>query len=420
MLSARRVLFLASLGGAFEMYYFVIYIYLTPFLSELFFPNDNAFISLLSIFAVFAIGYLIRPFGGMLFGHFGDRLGRKKTFVTSILLMSIPVILIGLLPGYQTIGLAAPLLLVVLRILQGIAVGGEIPGAMTFTSECIGMHKRGLASGAIYCGLNCGIAFAALILGVFKLFFDHHQMMEFGWRILFILGGLLGLIAGYLRNKTSESDLFLSLQKKNLLQRFRLKALIHKNLMKLLIGLLITAMGSAIIVIGFAYLKEYLIVETRFNGDFATWLVGIGMLASSFLQIAFGHLSDCYNRLRLLAFGALLSLVLLIPIFHLFALNLPLMSILAMALLSLTAAMIIGIYPGVLISLFPTEVRYSGYATCYNIAFAIVGGLGPLIVTYLIHQTHNLLIPPYYMGVALILGLIGLGSLASKHKKSSI
>ena len=219
MLSARKVLFLTSLGGAFEMYDFVVYIYLTPFLSELFFPNDNGFIALLSTFAIFAIGYLIRPFGGILFGHFGDRIGRKKTFVVSILLMSVPVILIGLLPGYATIGIAAPILLILLRLLQGVALGGEIPGAMTFTSEYIGMEKRGLASGSIYCGLNCGIAFGALILAVFGMLFTHQQMLEFGWRLLFILGGLLGLIAGYLRNKTTESHLFLELENKNVLQR---------------------------------------------------------------------------------------------------------------------------------------------------------------------------------------------------------
>lgn len=418
MLSARRIMFLSSLGGAFEMYDFVIYIYLTPFLSTLFFPADNPFLGTLSTFAVFAVGYLIRPLGGILFGHFGDRYGRKKTFVASILLMSIPVLLIGLLPTHTTIGIAAPLLLVLFRLLQGIAVGGEIPGAMTFTCEYVDKNKRGLAGGSIYCGLNCGIAFAAFMLGILSLILNHEQMLQFGWRIPFIFGGFLGLVAGYLRNRATESHLFLELQKENLLVKLPIKTLLQEHFTSLITGMCLTAMGSALIVVGFTYVKEYLTVNIPGNASFITWLVALGTLFSALLQIFFGKASDIVGRFRLLTLSTIFLLLLIGPIFYLFHINLPWIDILAMLILSIVAAMVIGTYPTFLIELFPTQVRYSGYGLCYNIAFATFGGLGPLVVTYLIHETGNLMMPAYYIGSATLLGLVGLMLYYFKHPKN--
>lgn len=408
MLSARRILFLSSLGGGFEMYDFVLYIYLTPLLSVLFFPEMDPFLSILNTFAVFAIGYLVRPLGGILFGHFGDRFGRKKTFVASMLLMSIPVLLIGLLPTHKSIGIAASILLVLLRILQGIAVGGEIPGAMTFTCEYVSRENRGLAGGSIYCGINCGIAGAALILALLNLILTQEQMLEFGWRIPFILGGFLGLLAGYLRNAASESSQFLDLQKKNLLLNLPIKILLEKHFTALLTGICITAMGSALVIVGFTYIKEYLTYNLHGNPNFTNWLTVLGVLFSALLQMFFGRASDIVGRFRLLTASTLLLIALVIPIFYLFEINLPWSSILAMLILAIVAGMVIGIYPTFLIELFPTEVRFSGYGLCYNLSFAVVGGLAPLIITYLIHKTDNLLIPAFYIALCSLLSLAGL------------
>nr|WP_272927953.1 MFS transporter [Legionella pneumophila] len=146
----RKVIFLSSLGGALEFYDFIIYIFLASELSELFFPAANHLASLMGVYAAFAIGYLIRPLGGIIFSHFGDKYGRKKTFVITLILMALPTFLIGLLPDYKSIGIGAPALLILLRLIQGLSVGGEIPGAITFAGEHVNPKHRGVTCAIIF------------------------------------------------------------------------------------------------------------------------------------------------------------------------------------------------------------------------------------------------------------------------------
>lgn len=148
--SERKIIFLASLGGALEFYDFVIYVIFAPIISQIFFPETDKLASLMSVYAVFAIGYLIRPLGGIAFSHFGDKYGRKKTFIFSVLLMAVPTVLIGVLPTYQHIGIFSSILLIFLRLLQGLSIGGEIPGALTFTCEHVNPRSRALACGVIF------------------------------------------------------------------------------------------------------------------------------------------------------------------------------------------------------------------------------------------------------------------------------
>lgn len=407
-MNPRRVIFLSSLGGAFELYDFVVYMALTPYLSLLFFPTLDSFNATIRTFGVFAIGYLVRPFGGMIFGHLGDRLGRKKMFVASILCMSIPVFLLGLLPTHETIGRLAPILLVLLRTIQGIAVGGEVPGAMTFTCEYVDPKKRGLAGGSIYCGIDSGIALATLVLAILTTVLSKEQILAFGWRIPFIFGALFGFLAVYLRSQVSESPLFLKLQKENKLAKQPIKTLLHKHLRSVVIGILITATGSSATILCFSYINDYLTTELHYNVSFASWLVFASTVLSAVLQILFGHLSDLWGRARLLSIGVILMAICAVPIFYWLAFPSPIIQIIAMIVLAVLAAVIIGVFATFLIELFPTAVRYSGYGISYNIGFAIFGGLAPSATTRLIHLTHSLLVPGFILIITSLLALIGI------------
>lgn len=254
----QKIIFLASLGGALEFYDFVIYVIFAPLLSQIFFPEADKLASLMSVYAVFAIGYLVRPLGGVVFSHFGDKYGRKKTFIFSVFLMAVPTLLIGLLPTYQHIGIYASILLILLRLLQGLSIGGEIPGAITFTCEHVNPRSRGLACGVIFCFLNLGIFLGAIISLILTSLLSKEQLVTFGWRIPFIFGGLLGGFSFYIRKQMTESPLFIAF--KNQAESTQvpfIKAITHywPNILQ---GVGLTCLGAVVINLLFLYMPTYL------------------------------------------------------------------------------------------------------------------------------------------------------------------
>ena len=191
-----RTLSLAALGGALEFYDFVIYVFLAPVIGRLFFPADMPdWLRLLQTFGIFSAGYLARPLGGILIAHFGDLLGRKRMFSLSIFLMAVPTLAIGLLPTYAAIGLAAPLLLLLMRIVQGVAIGGEVPGAWVFVAEHVPEQRFGLGIGTLTAGLTVGILFGSLLAGAINTIYGPADVARFAWRIPFVIGGLFGFVS---------------------------------------------------------------------------------------------------------------------------------------------------------------------------------------------------------------------------------
>ena len=204
-----RTLSLAALGGALEFYDFVIYVFLAPVIGRLFFPADMPdWLRLLQTFGIFSAGYLARPLGGILIAHFGDLLGRKRMFTLSIFLMAAPTLAIGLLPTYGSIGIAAPLLLLLMRILQGVAIGGEVPGAWVFVAEHVPEHRFGLGIGTLTAGLTTGILLGSLMAGAINSMYGADGVMRFAWRIPFVAGGVFGFVAVYLRRFLEETPVF--------------------------------------------------------------------------------------------------------------------------------------------------------------------------------------------------------------------
>lgn len=192
-----------------EFYDFVVFVFLTAVLGRVFFPPEIPdWLKQTEVFGLFAAGYLARPFGGLVMAHFGDLTGRKRVFMIAVLLMAVPTFLIGLMPGYAQIGYAAPCLLLVCRVLQGAAIGGEIPGAWVFVAEHAPRSRIGLACGLLTAGLTAGILLGSLVNTAINLVFSPEAILKYAWRLPFLLGGILGLIGMLLRRKLAETPVF--------------------------------------------------------------------------------------------------------------------------------------------------------------------------------------------------------------------
>ncbi len=226
-----KTLTLAALGGALEFYDFIIFVFFAAVVGELFFPADiPEWLRQVQTFGIFAAGYLARPLGGIIMAHFGDLVGRKKMFTLSILLMAVPTLAIGLLPTYASMGILAPLLLLLMRVLQGAAIGGEVPGAWVFVAEHVPARRIGIACGTLTAGLTVGILLGSVVATIVNTSMTQQAVHDWGWRIPFLLGGAFGLVAMYLRRWLQETPIFLEMQqRKALAQELPVKAVVVRH-----------------------------------------------------------------------------------------------------------------------------------------------------------------------------------------------
>jgi len=399
-----KTLFLSSLGGIIEFYDFIIYIFLVNVIEKLFFPSSSEFVTTLKTLAVFSISYLIRPLGGVIFSHFGDRYGRKTVFLLTILLMAIPSIAIALLPTAAQIGIIAPILLLVFRILQGLALGGEIPASITFISEHVNEQQRAFATSILFFAINLGLLLGSSVTALMNATLSTEALYTYGWRILFFLGGILGLLSIFLRRSLQETSTFSALPK-NDVQRIPLIALLQHSWLNVLQGALLVALGSVSIFL-YLYWPHYLNEYEGINITTAFNLNTVGILILNFSIVTCGWLADKFGSRTIYAIGAISIIILTYPLFLLFGMsNLTLIAI-SYIVFSLLFGFITGAYPALLSSLFPTPVRYSGIAMSYNIAFALFAGLSPIICTVAIHTFHSPLAPGFYLITIASLALI--------------
>ncbi|WP_419419386.1 MFS transporter [Legionella sp. D16C41] len=398
----KKLLFVSSLGGVLEFYDFIIYALFASYLSEAFFPTVHPLVSLMITFATFAIGYVVRPLGGIIFGHFGDRLGRKSMFVLSILLMAIATLGIGCIPSYNQIGLSAPILVLACRILQGLSIGGEIPGAITYVSESI-PEQRGLACGIIFCALTLGIVIGSVMHAVIVSTLTNDQIHTYGFRLPFIIGGIMGLFSYKLRLKLKESAQFQAIESH--LEKFPVLTVIKEQGRNTLSGMLITALCAAIITALFLFIPSYFTQILNLPATSYIWERTGAVALGSFLAIPFGFLSDKLNLKKMILILCCLVILLAYPIFVIYA-YFPKYYLIALGLSSLLMGMSAGIIPSFLSTLFPTSIRFSGIAVSYNLGFALFGGFTPFISFSLIYYTGiNTASAFYLLIVAVLTGL---------------
>ena len=410
-----KVIFLSSLGGALEFYDFIIYVFLAAELSQLFFPKENNLSALMSIYAIFAIGYLARPLGGIVFSHFGDKYGRKKTFVTSLLMMALPTFLMGVLPTYKTIGLWAPALMILLRLMQGLSVGGEIPGAITFTGEHVSPKSRGLSCSIIFFGLNAGLILGSAISLLLMMLYSHEEILSWAWRLPFLVGGLLGLLSINLRKKLVETPTFKQVENRLDKPAFPILEVLRHYRLALLQGIALTWFDAAIVCLFFLYLPTYLSSVLHYPKELMSILNTGAIILYSIVFVGVGWLSDHIGRRIFIFIGSLGFIFLSYGFFYLMAQQQLSYVVIVMTSAAILGGCITGVYTSMIIELFPTPVRYTGMALSYNIGFAFFGGLTPLIATSLIEMTGNVLSPSFYLVLSALVCLLGTIGLKNKQ-----
>lgn len=400
-----KILGLSALGGALEFYDFIIYVFFSKAIETLFFPSDiPQWLSQVQTFGIFAAGYLARPFGGIIMAHFGDRLGRKKMFAFSILLMSLPTLFIGLLPTYQTIGIFAPLLLLFMRICQGAAVGGEIPGAWVFVSEHVPEKRIGLACGILTGGLVTGILLGSIIATLINRNYSETQILTIGWRLAFIIGGVFGLISMFLRRWLKETPIFSEMEKRKKLDKdIPVKIVVSKHKHSVIICMLLTWVLSAgimvVILLAPSYLHNiynYSILKSQEANSVAILMNGIGCLF-------FGMLSDKIGFSKTLIIGCILCI--LTTIFFYTSLEThPEILFITYGLAGFGVG-IVGSFAHYMVKSFPANIRYSGVSFSFNMAYAIAGGLTPLLLSLLTNLVSHKA-PAYYVILLFTMGLL--------------
>ena len=401
--SDYKTLSLSALGGALEFYDFIIFVFFAAVVGKLFFPADMPeWLRQLQTFGIFAAGYLARPLGGIVLAHFGDLLGRKRMFTLSIFMMAVPTLLMGLLPTYAQIGLWAPLCLLLLRIVQGAAIGGEVPGAWVFVAEHVPARRVGFACGTLTSGLTIGILLGSLMATLINRLFTPEQLLDFAWRLPFLLGGVFGLLAVFLRRWLAETPVFAELhQQRALADEVPLKAVLRDHRPAIVLSMLLTWVLSAAIVV--LILMTPSVLQTAFGFAPALTLQAnsLAIVCLSVGCIAAGLLADRFGAGRVLILGSLL----LASSAWIFYSNMAARPDLLLPLYALTglAVGMIGAIPRVLVNAFPAAVRFSGLSFSYNVAYAVFGGLTPMAVAFLLK--YSTLGPAYYVVALCALGL---------------
>jgi len=379
-----RTLVLAALGGALEFYDFIIFVFFAVVIGQLFFPPDMPdWLRQLQTFGIFAAGYLARPLGGIVMAHFGDMLGRKRMFMLSIFLMSVPTLAIGLLPTYAVIGIWAPLLLLALRVLQGAAIGGEVPGAWVFVSEHVPPRHVGFACGTLTAGLTGGILLGSLVATAVNKLYAPAELLAEGWRVPFIIGGVFGLLSVWLRQWLHETPVFKEMQARQALaDELPLKTVLREHRPAVILTMLMTWLLSAAVVV--MILMTPTLVQKLYGISAATALQA-NSIATLFLSlgcVAFGALADRYGAGRVLMAGCTM-LGATSALFYQ-QISVAPQNINGMYALCGFFVGVIGVVPSVAVKAFPPVVRFSGLSFSYNVAYAVFGGLTPVIVSLML------------------------------------
>src|ERR1700680_1903627 len=316
----RRVIFASSLGTVFEWYDFYLYATLAPFFAALFFPKGNDTAALLSAFATYAAGFLVRPFGALVFGRIGDLVGRKYTFLVTIVVMGSATFAVGLLPTFQSIGWGAPVLLVSLRLLQGLALGGEYGGAATYVAEHAPQNQRGYDTSWIQTTATLGFFLALLVIYLcrFTGWMEPKDFAEWGWRVPFLVSLVLLIFSVYIRLKLNESPVFqrMKAEGKGSKAPLRDSFLKYPNNKYVLLALLGATAGQGVVwYTGQFYALFFLTITLKLDYVSAYSLIGISLLIGTPFFIFFGWLSDKIGRLKIILAGCLIAAVTYFPLF---------------------------------------------------------------------------------------------------------
>ncbi|RVU35251.1 MFS transporter [Hwanghaeella grinnelliae] len=405
----RKVAVIAGvIGNVMEWYDFALYGYMAAILAHLFFPGDSKVASLLAVYGTFAAGFIMRPIGSALFGWLGDTTGRSATMMISVSMMVVPTVALGLLPTYATIGIAAPIFLVIIRLAQGLSVGGEFSSSVTYLVETSPPGQRGLSGSFANVGSLMGSLLGSGMAAAVTWFLNPADLHEWGWRLPFLFGGVLGVSAIYLRRHLPKSEHFA----KHVAERGKTSPLAEaflNNRRQMMQGTLFAASYGSLYYLILVYLPTWLSHYTPLAlKDAMPWNTLATALLIPIIPLA-GWISDRYFRRTHVLVAVMLTLAgLAIPMFHFIKTGDPIVAGVAQIVFALLIAFPCGIGPALFTELFPTRDRLSGYSVSFNVGMGLVGGATPALVTWLISVTGYDALPGLFMVVAGLIAAVSL------------
>lgn len=412
----KRAAAASFLGNFIEWFDYASYSYLATVIAVVFFPAGDPEVALLETFGVFALSFVLRPVGAVVWGNWGDKKGRKWALSTSILLMAGASFAIGCIPSYTSIGLMAPALLLLCRMVQGFSASGEYAGAATFLAEYSPRAKRGVYVSLVPASTACGLLFGSVFATVLHSSMSDAALHAWGWRIPFLLAAPLGLVTRYIRTHLEDSpvftDMMLKAKKEPVAQPVR--ELLREHKLPLATSIGVATLNAVAFYLVLTYLPTYLTAELGYRASLAS-LASTLTLAVYVLGIfGMGWLSDHVGRKRMLIFASLGFIVLAVPLFAAFSRGSFMVIVLAEMALCLLLTANDGTMATYLTEAFPTRVRYTGFALSANLANAIFGGSASLVATWLIHVTGSHLAPAWYLVLVSVGALVAM--LASRER----
>ena len=417
----------SSVGTLIEWYDFYLYGVLASFFSKHFFsPALNETTALILSLLVFWTGFAVRPFGAIVFGHLGDLIGRKFTFMLTLLLMGAATFIVGLLPGFDTLGTLAPVVLVALRVLQGLALGGEYGGAATYIAEHAPDGQRGFYTSWIQTTATMGIVLALLVILICRQSLGEEAFAAWGWRVPFLISAILVLLSVYIRLKLEESPLFARLKQQGKASRNPVKETYtsSKNWGLMAIALFgATAPEGVVWYTGQFYALFYMTAVLKINYVTVYWIMMIALTIGALFFLVFGALSDRIGRRNIMTAGFFLAVVTYWPVFTLLGTykDYPLILGLLVLYLVILVTMVYGPIAAFLVELFPAKIRYSSMSLPYHIGNGVFGGLVPAASTWLASVTGIALGGLFYpMGIAAVGVIVSLAGIREPTHKIKI
>ena len=396
----------ASIGNAMEWYDFGVYAYFATIIATNFFPGGDSSAGVLLTFATFGVGFVMRPIGGIIFAHYGDKHGRRASLTLTVGLMGLATFAMGFIPSYESIGIAAPVMLLILRLIQGFSVGGEYAGSTSFLVEYANPRRRGLIgsmqSVSVFAGSLTGSLAGLLVTSTMS----EAAVNSYGWRIPFIAGGILGVVALYMRLKLDETPAFKAVQEAGRVDKAPIVEVFKERGLQMVQLFLVVIYFTVSYYIVLIYAPTFLTEEAGLPLSMSLLATSIGIVFGMIVVPIAGHLSDRVGRKPVLLAAAVLSVLVAYPAFVVMHQGSTITAVIGIALIMLPTGMLYGVGPTMFAEAMPTRLRYAGVSIPYNLATSTFGGFAAFIATYLIRITGDPLSPSFYVIAAAILALV--------------
>ncbi len=396
-LNVKKIIISATIGNTLEWFEYTLYAYFAAVIGEVFFPSTTKHLSVLMTFCVFFVGFVARPFGGFFFGYIGDRIGRKAVLSTSILLMAVPTGLIGILPSYASIGIMAPILMILLRILQGLSLGGEFSTSIVYITESAPFKKRGFAGGFSIASVGIGFLLSILTVSLIEACFTKSQISSYAWRIPFVLCFSIGILGFYIRKHLPESKDFKDVITKHKLQEHPLKTVFKKDFAKVLLAVFVFSSGAVSIYTFGLFAKTMLSSVLLFTSLQTNIIVILSMLAFVVSAFLAGYLADKINPLKLIICGATGIAVLTPIVLFMLSQNQPYKALPLYIALCSCIAFVQSPYAVFVVKIFPPQIRSSAVAVVYSFISVIFAGTAPIVAMQIIRVFGGVMPLCYYI-----------------------